>query len=152
MTVSRPLAAGSREGLTSDVSQTERVLGEALKDFAADLRLIDAAGLAALIHIGHMPNLQQLVRSSAELYFKPGTLELAETGELEMSWFSPPLITLPMIFRHAGIFVYFRLRLAALTASVEIDSCCAEGPAGEAPFHLALDDALKSARLGAFAS
>jgi len=133
--------------LSSDVSKAERVLGEALKQFATELKLAGAADLAAFVRLGHMPNLQDLVRSSAELYFKPGTLELAETGELEMSWFSPPLITFPMVFRSEGLFVYFRLRLAALTASVEVESFCAEDFALAGELHLALQEALDGALL-----
>ena len=66
------------------IAEIERTLGAALRDFASELRLADAADFAAFIHIGHMPNLHAIVQSSAELYFKPGTIELAEPGELEL--------------------------------------------------------------------
>ncbi len=56
----------------------------ALHGFASELKLTDAADFAAFIRIGHMPNLQSLVQSSAELYFKPGTLELAELESLSL--------------------------------------------------------------------
>ena len=104
-----------------DLHDMERTLGEALRDFASELRLADAADFAAFIRIGHMPNLRSIVRSAAELHYKPGTLDLAEPGELELGWLSPPLVTLPMILRHRGLRVYFRLRLAALFAAVEIE-------------------------------
>ena len=81
------------------LAEIERTLGAALKDLASELRLIDATDFAAFIRIGHMANLRSLVQSSAELHFKPGTLELAELGEIELGWFKPPLITLPMKFR-----------------------------------------------------
>lgn len=130
------------------LAEIERTLGAGLKDVASELRLIDAADFAAFIRIGHMANLRSLVQSSAELHFKPGTLELAELGEIELGWFKPPLITLPMKFRHRGVRVYFRLRLAALSAAVEVESITAEdGPAGR-DLNLKLKDALQDARAG----
>ena len=75
---------GTHDIAPGDISGIERTLGAALRDFASELRLADAADFAAFIRIGHMANLQSLVQSSVELYFKPGTLELAEPGELDL--------------------------------------------------------------------
>jgi hypothetical protein len=126
------------------LAEIERTLGAGLKDLASELRLIDA--FAAFIRIGHMANLRSLVQSSAELHFKPGTLELAELGEIELGWFKPPLITLPMKFRHGGVRVYFRLRLAALSAAVEVESIAAESGAEVEDLNLKLREALRDAR------
>lgn len=130
-----------------DFAETERALGEALRDFATELRLADAADFAAFIRVGQMANLQSLIKSSAEVCFKPGTIELAEPGELELSWDAPPLITLPMKFRHAGMRVYFRLRLAASMAAVEVESVVAEDGAAGAGLSGRLRDALAQARI-----
>ena len=94
-----------------------------------------------------MANLQSLVQSSAELYFKPGTLELAEPGELDLDWSQPPLITLPMKFRNGGVRVYFRLRLAAASAAVEVESIAAGDGAAGAELQERLQGALDSARV-----
>jgi hypothetical protein len=128
------------------LAEIERTLGAGLKDLASELRLIDAADFAAFIRIGHMANLRSLVQSSAELHFKPGTLELAELGEIELGWFKPPLITLPMKFRHGGVRVYFRLRLAALSAAVEVESIKAEGGVESEDLNFQLREALRDAR------
>ena len=130
-----------------DIAEIEQSLGAALKDVASELRLVDAADFAAFIRIGHMANLRSIVHSSAELHFKPGTLELAELGEIELSWFKPPLITLPMKFRNAGVRVYFRLRLAALSAAVEVESIAAEDNVSTKDLNLRLQAALQEARL-----
>jgi hypothetical protein len=135
------------ESAPENFSEIERTLGAALREFASELRLADAADFAAFIRIGHMPNLQSLVQSSAELYFKPGTLELAEPGELDLNWSQPPLVTLPMKFRHAGVRVYFRLRLAAASAAVEVESISAETGATGEDLHRCLQEALAGARL-----
>ncbi len=115
---------------SASVTEIERTLGAGLKDLASELRIIDATDFAAFIRIGHMANLRSLVHSSAELYFKAGALELAEIGEVELGWSKPPLITLPMKFRYGGVRVYFRLRLAALSASVAVELITAENGAG----------------------
>jgi len=138
--------ADTLENLPEDLSGIERTLGAAMRDFATELRLADAAYFAAFIRIGHMPNLQSLVQSSAELYFKPGTLELAEPGELDLDWSAPPLVTLPMKFRNAGVRVYFRLRLAATSAAVEVESIAADDGARGAELLERLQAALASAR------
>ena len=130
------------------LAEIERTLGAGLKDVASELRLIDATDFAAFIRVGHMANLKSLVHSSAELHFKPGTLELAELGEIELGWFKPPLITLPMTFRHRGVRVYFRLRLAALAAAVEVESITAEDGSEGVDLNLKLQEALKDARAG----
>ncbi len=129
------------------IAEIEQTLGAALRDFASELRLADAADFAAFIRVGHMPNLLSMVQSSAELYFKPGTIELAEPGELELGWSAPPLITLPMKFRYAGVRVYFRLRLAALSAAVEVESVMAEDGASGPDLNHRLADALAGARI-----
>ncbi|MFY9640226.1 MAG: hypothetical protein WCD20_21110 [Rhodomicrobium sp.] len=132
---------------TEVFAEVERMLGAAVRDFASELRLADAADFAAFIRIGHMPNLLSLVQSSAELYFKPGTIELAEPGELELGWSAPPLITLPMKFRHAGVRMYFRLRLAAVSAAVEVESIVAEDGGTGPDLTRRVADALASARI-----
>lgn len=129
------------------ISEIERTLGAGLKDLASELRIIDAADFTAFIRIGHMPNLRSLVHSSAELHFKAGALELAEIGEIELGWSKPPLIILPMKFRYGGVRVYFRLRLAARSASVEVESITAENDAGGDELNERLRTALHDARV-----
>jgi hypothetical protein len=131
--------------LSQDFTALEEALGTALRDFASELRLTDAADLAAFIRLGQMANLRSIVQSSAELFFKPGTIELAEPGEIELGWFAPPLITLPMTFEHKGVKVYFRLRLAALSAAVEIESAAAWDGAEDDRLLLRLQEALHGA-------
>jgi hypothetical protein len=138
-------ADGTGMPLRQDFSAMEETLGTALRDFASELRLTDAADFAAFIRLGQMANLRSIVQSSAELFFKPGTIELAEPGEIELGWFAPPLITLPMTFQHQGVKVYFRLRLAALSAAVEIESAAAPDGAEGARLLLQLEEALHGA-------
>jgi hypothetical protein len=137
---------GTRLAAPKDLTAIEETLGIALRDFASELRLTDAADFAAFIRLGQMANLRNIVQSSAELFFKPGAIELAEPGEIELGWFAPPLITLPMTFGHKGVLIYFRLRLAALSAAIEVESTSASDGAEGDRLLLKLREALHDAR------
>jgi hypothetical protein len=140
-------APGSRRlTMPEDLTAIEETLGIALRDFASELRLTDAADFAAFIRLGQMANLQCIVQSSAELFFKAGTIELAEPGEIELGWSAPPAITLPMTFQHQGVRVYFRLRLAALSAAIEVESATTSDDAKGEGLLLRLREALNGAR------
>ncbi len=141
------LAERPAEPTAEDIAEVEKTLGAGLKELASELRLIEAADYAAFIRVGQMANLRSLVHSSAELHFKPGTLELAELGEMELGWLLPPLITLPMKFRYGGVRVYFRLRLAALSAAVEVELIVAENGAVGEDLNRRLKNALQEASI-----
>jgi hypothetical protein len=130
-----------------EIAAVEKTLGAGMKELASELRLIDATDYAAFIRVGQMANLRSLVHSSAELFFKPGALELAELGEIDLGWHHPPLITLPMKFRYDGVRVYFRLRLAALSAAVEVESITAENGVSGEELNRRLKDALREASI-----
>jgi hypothetical protein len=146
MTAEGAFFVESAPDLEVDFAAMERILGAALAGFASDLRLVDALDFAAFIRIGQMANLRSLVHSSAEPYFKPGTIELCELGQALLSWAEPPQILLPMTFRHAGVRVYFRLRLAARSASVELESVAIEDDDSGQP-EARLTNAVESAAL-----
>ncbi|WP_127077583.1 hypothetical protein [Rhodomicrobium lacus] len=130
MTAEGAFFVESAPELEVDFATLERVLGAALGGFASELRLVDVLDFAAFIRIGQIANLRSLIHSSAELYFKPGTIELCELGQALLSWSAPPEILLPMRFRHAGVRAYFHLRLAARSASVDLESVAIEDDAG----------------------
>jgi hypothetical protein len=111
-----------------ETDELERLLAENLTGVASDLRLVDAADFVAFIRMGQTANLRNIVQSSTELHFKPGTLRLAPPAEAVLRWSGPPIITLPMQFRRRSVLAYFRLRLAAESASVTLESVTAEFP------------------------
>jgi hypothetical protein len=136
----------ARFAVPDDFGAIEEALGAGLRDFASELRLTDAADFAAFIRLGQMANLRSIVQSSAEPFFKPGIIELAEPGEIDLGWFMPPLIILPMTFRNMGVTVYFRLRLAARSAAIEVESAAGPGDAAGSSLIPQLQRALDDAR------
>ena len=61
-------------------------LAEGLADVATELRLVNVLDLIAYVHADRSANLEDLVNSSAELYFKPGTLRYGWAADLDVRW------------------------------------------------------------------
>jgi len=100
----------------------EKALADGIKEVAAELRLIDIVNLAVFVHLEKHGNIDDLVSSSAELYFKPDTLRYGWASQVDLTWGGPARVYLDMEFRHMGVTVFFSLMLGALTASVDIHS------------------------------
>ena len=101
--------------------EREKALADGLRDVASELRLIDAADLIAFIRTEQFANISNLVNSSTELYYKPGTLSFGRSGDIDVKWGATPTISLDMEFHHMQVSVYFRLLLEALQAGIEIN-------------------------------
>lgn len=127
-----------------------KILGRSLAEVAADLRLIDAADLVAYIRLGQFANIGDLVNSSAELFFKEGTLSFAWAAEAEVRWGSPPKISLDMEFRHREVTVFFNFTLRARQGIVAVHRVLFDDPAAAQDAESGLrwlSEALADARL-----
>jgi hypothetical protein len=100
--------------------EREKALADGLRDVAAELRLIDATDLIAYLRTEQFGNIANLVNSSTELYFRPGTLAFGLSGDVQLKWGETPAVALDMEFTNRGVTVYFRLILQALQAGVDI--------------------------------
>ncbi len=96
-------------------------LGTAFEPVAAELRLVDVADFIAYIHAEKFANIQDIVNSSVELFFKPGTLSFGWDAEFKLDWNSLPVITLDMEFRHRSVWLVFKLILRALQTNVTVE-------------------------------
>lgn len=101
--------------------EREKALADGLRDVAAELRLIDAVDLVTFIRTEQFGNIRNLVSSSTELFFKPGTIAFGLSGDVDLKWGAEPSVALDMEFHHRRINVYFRLLLHALHAAIEIN-------------------------------
>ncbi len=100
--------------------EREKIVAEAIRPVATELRLIDAADLIALLRFESYASLADLVESAAELYFQPGTVSFGLGGNYSLDWNSCPEITLDLELKPRGVTVYVRLVLAGETAGIEI--------------------------------
>jgi hypothetical protein len=99
---------------------SERVLAESMADVATELRLVNVIDLVRYIQGERSAHLDDLVNSSAELYFKPGALRYGWSADLELAWDAPPIVSLDMEFCWRGVTTFFRLRLDCERAGVDI--------------------------------
>jgi hypothetical protein len=97
-----------------------RLLAEAIKDVAVELRLTDAADFVTYIHAEKFANIQDIVDSSVELFFKHGTLVYGTAADFTLTWDGPPSVTIDLEFRHKAVTARFAIILRALEASVDV--------------------------------
>jgi hypothetical protein len=83
--------------------------------------LVDAGDFIAFIHDEKFANIQDLVNSSVELFFKPGTVSFGWGAQYKLNWHSLPVIMLDMEFRHGSVWLVFKLILTARQTDVKID-------------------------------
>jgi hypothetical protein len=112
----------------------EKQINDSLKEVALELRSVDVIDLASYIHTLKLGNVGDLINSALELYFKPQTFVFSYSGDVELTWFGSPSVSLDMELHCAGVDVYFSLTIEALTVGVHIkrlfidgvicDKCC----------------------------
>jgi len=125
----------------------ERALAEALADVATELRLVNVIDLIGYVHAERYANIEDLIHSSAELYFKQGALRYACAAEADVQWNAPPSVSLGMEFRWRGATAFFRLQLDAASASIDIHHLAFDTPAAPEDFSTRFASALADARL-----
>ncbi len=104
------------------------VLTDSLREVTADLRTIDPVDLVSFIRFGSHGAIEDLIQSSAELFFKHGTLTSAWSAGVDMAWDSLPLVTLGLEFRHPVVSVFFDLLLGARDSDVAVRAVIFEEP------------------------
>ncbi|KAA2234699.1 hypothetical protein [Salinarimonas soli] len=134
--------------MDATIGEREKLLAEAVQHVAAELRLVDVSILARYIAQEKHGNIDDLVASSAELFFKPGTLRYGLRAEIDLRWGGSPAVAFDLEFCHEDVTVFFCLTLAALKASVAIHAVTIASPAASPPENTErLRHALQDARL-----
>ncbi|HPG88787.1 MAG TPA: hypothetical protein PLD46_03975 [Hyphomicrobium sp.] len=111
--------------------ERERILAECVREVAADLRLIELSDLVAHLKTMQLANVDMLVQSSVELWFKRDTLRFAHSGNAHLSWDTQPQISLDMEFHHMSVHVYFQLVLEARRAGIDISFISFDRPSAD---------------------
>ncbi len=102
-------------------AECEKIVADAMRPIASELRLVDAAELISLLRFERHGELADLVSESAELFYMPGTVCLGIGGDYHLEWKGEPRIVLDLELRPRGVTVYLRLTLQDETGGVEID-------------------------------
>jgi hypothetical protein len=109
----------------------EKLVADAIRPVATELRLIDAADFIALLRFESYASLADLVESAAELYFLPGTVNFGLGGNYNLEWNSCPEIILDLELKPRGVTVYARLVLAGEAAGIEISHINFQQPSSD---------------------
>ena len=128
-------------------TEREKIVAEALRPVATELRLIDAADLVSLLRYERWGNLADLVSSAAELYFLPGTIRFGVGGDYNLDWDSLPEILLDLEIKPDGVSIYAKLSLTDEFAGVDISHIAFHNPSDDPDVNTAfLAQSLKHAR------
>ncbi|MGV7034616.1 hypothetical protein [Methylobacterium symbioticum] len=123
----------------------ERVFATELRDFIAELCLLDGGVLIGWVRGEHHGNIADLVASSAEPFFKDATLAYADAADVSLAWGRSMQVVLDMEFVTKPVTVFFKLVLDGYFAGIAIQRILAES---EPPFSLdGFARALSEARL-----
>jgi hypothetical protein len=109
-------------------AEREKIVAEALRPVATELRLIDAADLVSLLRYERWGNLSDLVSSAAELYFLPGTVRFGVGGDYNLDWNSCPEVLLDLEIKPDGVSIYAKLSLTDELAGLEISHIAFQHP------------------------
>jgi hypothetical protein len=109
--------------------ERERIIAEAIAPFAAEMRLVNVEHFIAFMVLERYAFIADIVKSSAELHFAPGFMELGHGGEVRLDWNTPPAITLDLVIRPAGLTAYFSLTLAGGAADIVLTYISFAAPA-----------------------
>lgn len=130
-----------------DLDRTN-IVARNVREFAAELRLIDVADLIAYIHGEKYANIEDLVNSSTELFFKSGTMNFAWAAALDVCWDQPPTILIDMEFHNMSISAFFTLALKATHGFIDVKHICFATPSFDEEYNTArLEAAMDDARL-----
>lgn len=109
-------------------STREVIVAAAIREVVSDLRLVDVGDYVAFIRLERFANIADLVDSSAELHFMPGTLRLGHGAEAHIGWDRLPRIVLDLELRPRGVTVYFTLTMTADHAAVDVNYVSFDDP------------------------
>jgi len=128
--------------------QRQEAIAAALTDFIEDLKLVDVVDFVAYIRTDQHGNIEELIKTSAELYFKDGSLRYSMAAQTDVEWDRTPKISLDLEFFNKGVWIYFTVVLASPDNAVNVSYVEVPDAGGDkAKETELLLEALKDARL-----
>ena len=107
-----PEGDGDRPSPLESDRLRQEAIAAALTEFIEDLKLVDAIDLIAYIRTDQHGNIEELIKTSAELYFKEGSLRYSMAAQAEVEWDQTPKVSLDLEFFNKGVWIYFTAVLA----------------------------------------
>ena len=101
-------------------ARCERLMAEALRPVAAELRLVELDELIFHVKSGRCAEMADIVASCAELHFRPGALEFALAAEARASWEGRAAVSIDLEFCAPPVTAFLRLTLGSHRGGVEV--------------------------------
>lgn len=131
-----------------DVQAFEEILACNIKDVVADLCLADTEIIMSYATRQLHGNMDEMVMSSTELYFRDRTLIYAHGVDVSLEWGHPPCVVLDMKFVHDAVSVFFKLVLGEQYVGVQISRMLLNEAVDQGDFDVAsFEKMIASARL-----
>lgn len=144
----RPEGRSDKPSSLDKDRQRQEAIAGALAEFIEDLKLVDVVDFVAYIRTDQHGNIEELVKTSAELFFKDGSLRYSMAAQAEVEWDETPKISLDLEFFNKGVWIYFTAVLAWPDNAVNVSYVEIPDAGGDrAKETEMLLDALKDARL-----
>lgn len=141
-------AVERHDAMSELLGTREALISDALGNFVVELGLVDPADLIAYIRLERYANLNDIIDSSLEMHFKPGSFKFGYGAECYVDWAADMKISLDMEFCHQDVNAQFRLLLDGKEGSVELDQIVFTDHADDVPTNTtALKKALKDSRV-----
>ena len=126
----------------------ETLISDAIRNFVVEMGLVDPADLIAYIRLERYANLNDVIDSSLEMHFKPGSFKFGYGAECHVDWAADMKISLDMEFCHQDVNAQFRLLLDGKEGSVELEQIVFTDHADDVATNTnALKKALKESRI-----
>lgn len=108
------------------LAEAERVFATAIRDFIAELCLLDGGILIGWVQAARHGNIADLVASSAEPFFKEATIAYADGADVRFEWGRSLTVVLDMEFVTEPVTVFFKLILDGVYVGVAIQRILAD--------------------------
>ncbi|WP_269581832.1 hypothetical protein [Roseibium sp. Sym1] len=115
-----PEGKGGKPSPLENDRQRQVAIAAALTDFIEDLKLVDAIDFIAYIRSDRHGNIEELVKTSAELFFKEGSLRYSMAAQADLDWEKAPKVSLDLEFFNKGVWIYFTVVLASPDNAVNV--------------------------------
>ena len=128
----------------------EKILAHGIKEVIAELCLIDANIIVTHVCNGLHANIADLVDSSAELYFREGSLSYGHSAEVDFEWGKAAAVILSMEFVHPTATTFFKLILHGCYVGITIERVLLSNKSGDMTLDLErFGSAVREARISA---
>ena len=100
----------------------EAVLADGLKDFLAELVMVNGGIMVSYICNHHHANLDDIIGSSTERRIKPGRLIYASEAEVDFDWGEAPSVSIAMELRDQRLTAFFNVILGGDHVAIDLNA------------------------------